>query len=294
MTLGYSHQRVRRLRRLLHKRVTRWAERTFVVEGVELVRTALASGAVPEALYVAAEGGRGVAELAEATAALGVRVWELAPGVVAKVADTVTPQPVLAVFPMVDRDPTTLAGGQLVVVLDDVRDPGNAGTVLRTADGAGADAVVFSGGTVDPYNPKTVRSSAGSVFHVPLVVAGQTHQLLEQVGSFGYRRLGAVVRGGQDYATVDWARPTALVLGNEAAGLADGLPLDGTVGIPMAGRAESLNVGMAGAVLCFEALRQRRAGEPPRRRAAGEPGRRDVGEPGQRDAAGALRSADGS
>jgi TrmH family RNA methyltransferase len=256
---------VRRLRRLLSKRATRWAERAFVVEGVELVRSALAAGAVPESVYVAAEGGHGVAELAAAAEAMGVRVQGLAAGVVAKVADTVTPQPVLAVFPMLDRDLGALAGGSLVVVMDDVRDPGNAGTVLRTADAAGAHAVVCCGGTVDPYNPKTVRSSAGSLFHVPLVVEPDTGQALDALAGHGYRRLGAVVRGGEDYAEVDWREPTALVLGNEAAGLPHGLLLDGSVGIPMAGLAESLNVGMACAVLCFEALRQRRM-DPQRQR----------------------------
>jgi RNA methyltransferase, TrmH family len=253
---------VRRLRRLLDKRSTRWAERAFVAEGVELVRTALAAGALPESLYLAAEGGHGCEELALAVEASGVRTFELAPGVMTKVADTVTPQPVLAVFAMVDRPLGSLAPGRLVVVTDDVRDPGNAGTVLRTADAAGADAVVFCGGTVDPFNPKTVRSSAGSLFHVPLVVEADTGRALAVLGELGYRRLGAVVRGGQDYAALDWGVPTALVLGNEAAGLAEGLLLEGTVGIEMAGRAESLNVGMACAVFCFEALRQRRMGPP--------------------------------
>jgi TrmH family RNA methyltransferase len=247
---------VRRVRRLLAKRSTRWAERAFVAEGVELVRTALEAGALPESVYVASEGGHGVDELASEMEARGVRVHRLAPGVMDRVAGTVTPQGVLAVFPMVDRGPEVLAGGSLVVVVDDVRDPGNAGTVLRTADAAGADAVVCCGGTVDPYNPKTVRSSAGSIFHVPLVVEPDPGRALAALD--GYRRLGAVVRGGEDYAAIDWTRPTAVVLGNEAAGLPEGLDLDGAVAIPMAGRAESLNVGTACAVLCFEALRQRR------------------------------------
>lgn len=246
------------MRRLLSKRATRWAERAFVAEGVETVRTALAAGALPESVYVAAEGGHGVAELATRAQDLGVRVHVLAPGVMARVADTVTPQGVLAVFPMVDRGLEVAAGGTLAVVMDDVRDPGNAGTVLRTADAAGVDVVVCCGGTVDPYNPKTVRSSAGSIFHVPLVVEPDDRSALELLAVHGYRRLGAVVRGGEDYTAVDWRRPTALVLGNEAAGLPAGLPLDGTVAIPMAGRAESLNVGTACAVMCFEALRQRR------------------------------------
>lgn len=251
---------MRRVRRLLAKRSTRWAERAFVAEGVELVRTALQAGALPEAVFVAAEGGHGVDELAGGLEGRGVRVHRLAPGVMDRVAGTVTPQGVLAVFPMLDRGPEVLEGGSLAVVVDDVRDPGNAGTVLRTADAAGADAVVCCGGTVDPYNPKTVRSSAGSIFHVPLVVEPDTGRALGALAAAGYRRLGAVVRGGEDYAAVDWTRPTAVVLGNEAAGLPAGLDLDGTVVIPMAGRAESLNVGTACAVLCFEALRRRRTG----------------------------------
>jgi RNA methyltransferase, TrmH family len=255
---------VRRLRRLLSKRAARWSERVFVAEGVEVVRTGMAAGAVPESLYVAAEGSGdpAAAEMADRAERLGVRVYELAAGVVGRVADTVTPQPILAVFPMADV-PAVPDHSRLVVVMADVRDPGNAGTVLRTADAAGVDAVVACGGTVDPYNPKTVRASAGSVFHVPLVVAhGGAKAVLEELAAAGLRRLGTVVRDGEDYATLDWSVPTALVLGNEAAGLPATLPLDGAVEIPMTGRAESLNVGMACAVLCFEALRQRRSTMP--------------------------------
>jgi RNA methyltransferase, TrmH family len=245
----------------VQKRATRWATRVFVAEGPEVVRTGLDAGCVPEALYLAAEGAHDpvAAALAERAGGAGARVYELAPGVMAKVADTVTPQPVLAVFGMLDV-PSVPASAGFVVVMVDVRDPGNAGTVLRTADAAGVGAVVAAGGTVDPYNPKTVRASAGSIFHVPLTVVADPVAALE--GLVPRRRLGAAVRDGEDYAAVDWCQPSALVLGNEAAGLAPGLPLDGTVSIPMAGSAESLNVGMACAVLCFEALRQRRSTMP--------------------------------
>jgi len=141
-----------------------------------------------------------------------------------------------------------------------VRDPGNAGTVLRTADAAGVGAVVFCGESVDPYNPKTVRASAGSLFHVPFSVQDDPVALTASLARRGYRTMAAVVRDGEDYAEVDWSVPTALFLGNEAAGLRPAVraSLGGAVAIPMDGRAESLNVGMACAVLCFEALRQRR------------------------------------
>lgn len=235
-----------------------------MAEGIELVRTGLAAGAMPESVYLAAEGAgdRAATAVAAQAEALGVRVYELGAGVMARVADTVTPQPLLAVFPMLEPELEVASGGDLAVVMVDVRDPGNAGTVLRTADAAGAAAVVCCGGTVDPYNPKTVRSSAGSLFHVPLVVLGDPAAALGQLAMLGYRRLGTVVRGGEDYALVDWRRPSAVVLGNEATGLPGGLPLDAEVEVPMVGRAESLNVGMACAVLCFEALRQRRLGSP--------------------------------
>lgn len=271
MPLAWSHQRVKRLRRLLARRNARWAERVFVLEGPELLAVALDAGAPVESVYLApgARAAAGVAEAVDRAYEAGARIFDLAPGVLERVADTVTPQPVLAVAGFGERSVPDLAGARLVVVCVDIRDPGNAGTVIRSADAAGADGVVCCDGTVDPYNPKTVRSSAGSVFHLPVIAGGSATELLDQLGpsGIGLRRLGAVARGGEDHASVDWTQPVAIVLGNEAHGLPDEIAasLEGTVTIELAGRAESLNVGVAGAVLCFEALRQRRlAGHPDR------------------------------
>ena len=162
---------------------------------------------------------------------------------------------------MVDTGPEALDGGRLVVVMADVRDPGNAGTVLRSADAAGADAVVCCGGTVDPYNPKTVRSSAGSIFHVPLVVLAERREALAAAGP---ARLpaprGTWSGAGRTTRRSTGAGPPRSCSATRRPGCPATSALDGTVGIPMAGRAESLNVGVACAVLCFEALRQRRAG----------------------------------
>jgi TrmH family RNA methyltransferase len=195
---------------------------------------------------------------------VGLRVFELEVGILDRVADTVTPQPVLAVVPMVDVALTDLARVKppdLVVVCAGVRDPGNAGTILRSAEAAGVAAVVFCDGSVDLYNPKTVRASAGALFHVPVVAGGPVPGVLDQLGRWGLNRLGTVAHGGDEYTTVDLRRPTAVVLGNEATGLPADLDplLDGGLTIPMTGRSESLNVGMAAAVVCFEAARQRRA-----------------------------------
>lgn len=253
------------MRGLLQKRSARWAERVFVAEGAELLRTALRAGRPVESVYLAPQGAEdpATAEACELARQAGARLFALAPGVLERVADTVTPQPVLAVIPMMEEaDPRILDPDRqpLVVVMVDVRDPGNAGTVLRTADAAGVGAVVFGAASVDPYNPKTVRSSAGSLFNVPFGVHEDAVDLATSLARAGYRTLATVVRDGDDYSTLDWTVPTALFLGNESAGLdAELLGVIGhSVGIPMAGGAESLNVGVACGVLCFEALRQRR------------------------------------
>jgi TrmH family RNA methyltransferase len=259
---------VRRVRQLLQKRSARWAEGAFVAEGPELIRCALEAGVAVESLYVSPEGDRDgpTQEVCRAASDAGARVLALAPGVLERVADTVTPQPVLAVVPMAgqpDQAAWAPVPGSLVVVLVDVRDPGNAGTVLRAADASGATAVVFAGESVDPYNPKTVRASAGSLFHVPPALRPDAVALAAELEAAGFVTVATVVRGGQDYTQVDWHRPSAVFLGNESAGLTPSLcaELSESVTIPMAGRAESLNVGVAGALLCFEAFRQRRAGD---------------------------------
>jgi len=189
----------------------------------------------------------------------GARVFDLAPGVLARVADTVTPQPVLAVVGVPRAGLDELHAATFVVVCAEVRDPGNAGAVIRVADAAGADAVVCCEGTVDPFNPKTVRASAGSVLHLPVVVAGEAGEVLRTLGGYGLTRVAAVARGGTPYTELDLAAPLALVLGNEASGVPARLhdELDASVTIPMAGGTESLNVSTAAAVLCFEAARRR-------------------------------------
>jgi TrmH family RNA methyltransferase len=255
--LGPRHKRVQRLRRLLSQVSYRRSEGAFVVEGAKLVAEALRSGAPLEAVYAAPEGLDD--DVVRQAFDAGVRVFHLAPGVMERIADTLTPQPVLAVAARVERDLAHLRDAYLVVVCVDVRDPGNLGTVLRSAEASGAGGVICCEGTVDVYNPKCVRASAGSVFHARLVLGGEPVEVLAQLGAWGMRRLGTVATGGTPYHQVDFRRPTAVVLGNEAWGLPPAVAetIDGAVTIPMAGRSESLNVGMAAAVLCFEAARQR-------------------------------------
>ena len=155
-------------------------------------------------------------------------------------------------------------------MLVEVSDPGNAGTLLRSAEAAGASAVVFCAGSVDPFNPKTVRSSAGSIFHVPVVEGISPASPWRRSAMPGVHRVGTVARGGVSLAEARLGGAVALVLGSEAHGLPDGLHavLDELVTIPMAGRAESLNVAMAGTLFAFECARRRQA-QPDRTRLTG-------------------------
>lgn len=258
--LALRHPKVQRLRRLLSRRSAREAERAFVVEGAKVLSEALDAGVPVESVYVASGASASEAVVSRAADA-GAHVYELGPGVLERVADTVTPQPVLAVVPFLDRPLSALREARLSVVAVDVRDPGNAGTILRSAEAAGADGVLCCEGSVDVYNPKTVRASAGSLFHVPVVAGGDPVEVLREMATWGVHRLATTATGGRDYSEVDLTRPIAFVLGNEANGLSPEIDdeVDERVTIPMVGRSESLNVGMAAAVLCFEAARQRRA-----------------------------------
>lgn len=203
--------------------------------------------------------------LVEQLTAAGARVHAIAPEVLARAVDTVTPQGVAAIAPRIEvgiaEAVAAAAAGPLALVLVDVNDPGNAGTLVRAAEAAGAAAVLFCGSTVDPCNPKCVRASAGALFHVPVASGGDTVAVLELLGDAGVRRAATVVRDGSPYDAADLTGPLALVLGSEAHGLADAVTasVDLRLTIPMAGRSESLNVAMAGAIVAFEALRQRRA-----------------------------------
>ncbi len=213
-----------------------------------LVNEAVEAGWEIEAQYVA-PGGVPVAT------GPGTSVNELAEGVIERVASTAHPQPLLAVVRWRPAPDGLLSTASFVVVVDQLADPGNAGTILRSAEAAGADAVVLTAGSVDPTNPKVVRASAGALFHVPTITGVELTALRDR----GLTLIGASSHRGAAHTATDLRRHVALVLGSEAHGLHDDAPVDEWVTIPHAGRSESLNVAMAATVLCFELARQRRA-----------------------------------
>jgi TrmH family RNA methyltransferase len=229
----------------------------FLVEGPQGVREVVRHrpDLVRQLYATEAAATRYAAELGDATAA-GVRVHPVTDAVLAAMADAQTPQGLLAVCasPLTTLGALVVAAPRLVCVLAHVRDPGNAGTVLRAADAVGADAVVVTDGSVDVLAPKVVRSTAGSLFHLPVVAGPTLEGTLAALRSAGLRILAADGSGERTLDAVDLAAPHAWVFGNEAWGLApaDRDRCDEVVRIPIRGRAESLNLAMA-ATLCLYA-----------------------------------------
>ena len=265
MTSGRS-PRVRAARALA-KRALRERSRQFLAEGPQAVREALGASLVTE-LFVTGQARAKHAGLVADVASTGASVHEVTGEVMAELAQTVTPQGLLAVCPFIDVPLAGLlgAGQRLVVVLANIRDPGNAGTVLRTADAAGADGVVFAGASVDPYNSKCVRSSAGSLFHVPITVGVSVAAAVTAARAAG---LAVLAADGSASVGLDQleqagrlASPTAWLFGNEAWGLPDDLLLlaDDGVAVPIYGRAESLNLAAAAAVCLYASARAQHLG----------------------------------
>ena len=252
--------------RQLAKRALRERARSFLAEGPQAVREALAHGGIVTQLFLTAAARTRYPELAGQASQQGADVHTVSGEVMADLAQTITPQGVLAVCRFVDVPLATLtaAAPQLAVILANVRDPGNAGTVLRTADAAGAQGVVFSDASVDPYNSKCVRASAGSIFHLSLVLGGQVADTVADLRAAGLRVLAADGKSGRSLDEVEprglLRGPTAWLFGNEAWGLpADLVALaDDTVAVPIYGQAESLNLAAAAAVCLYASARAQR------------------------------------
>jgi TrmH family RNA methyltransferase len=241
-------------------RARREAQR-FVVEGPRLLEAALAHDAAIESVYVAADAADAIVGLAEQAAQRGASVERLAPGVCERIADTVTAPGVLAVARQPARSVGEAALGisDFVVIAEQVNDPGNAGTLWRSAAAAGAGVLVLGRGSVDAYNPKLVRATAGACFAIPVVDDVDVVDALHALGERSVQRVGATAHGGVPIGHTDLTGPCALVVGHETRGLDASLPVDVRVTIPMARATESLNLAMAATVACFEVARQRGA-----------------------------------
>ncbi|MEV0036015.1 RNA methyltransferase [Streptomyces sp. NPDC050804] len=257
--------------RRLAKRAFRGKERRFIAEGPQAVREAVAhrgAGGEPTLteLFTTVEAAERYADIVDAARATGARVHHAPDTVLADVSQTVTPQGLLGVCRFLDSpfEDVLRARPRLVAVLAHVRDPGNAGTVLRCADAAGADAVVLTDASVDLYNPKSVRASAGSLFHLSVVVGIPVEQAVRGLQEGGVRILAADGAGENDLDDEldadTMGGPTAWIFGNEAWGLpAETRALaDAVVRVPIHGKAESLNLATAAAVCLYASARAQR------------------------------------
>ena len=249
----------------LKKRSMREKDRRFLVEGVQAVQEALRSGAILHELFHVPDAEARLEALIGEAGELGVPCHPVSEQVMGGLTSTVTPQGMVGVAEFLDVPlSAALDGSPCVPVLVEVRDPGNAGTILRSADASGAGAVVFTPSSVDVYNPKTVRATAGSLFHLPVVREANLHETLEELRRRGFRVLAADAEGRNSVYDTDLTGPTAILFGNEAHGLSEDVAAlaDATIRVPITGRAESLNLAAAATLVLFEAARQRAGGDP--------------------------------
>lgn len=255
---------VKRIRALAH-REARLAEQAIVIEGLRAIIEAVQSGVTLETLLVAEERVR--SPLARRTISdaegRGTHIAYATPDVLDALSERDASQGIIAIArrPQASIAAIPATSAPLVVALHEPQDPGNIGTIARTADGAGAVALaIFGAKSADPFDPKAIRASMGSIFALPVMELGPTSGALAALQSRGLRLVGAAGAGAVDLWEAPLAGATAILMGNERAGLPDeALAACAAVArIPMSGRADSLNVAAAAAIFLFEAVRQRR------------------------------------
>lgn len=176
------------------------------------------------------------------------------------ITDTKTPQGIMAVLKMPRYDFETTVDDTNILFLDDVRDPGNLGTIIRTAEGAGFGLIVMSKGCVDIYNPKVVRSTMGAIYRLPFMYVENLDETIKTYVQEGYRVYAAHLEGTRDYSEVEYIGKTGIIIGNEANGISEEVKNSATtlIKIPMEGQVESLNAAIAAAILMYEVHRQKR------------------------------------
>ena len=240
-------------------------ENLFLAEGPHLVEMAAAAGSIISEVFYTHEYGSTdtgkvlLAGLAVAAPSPGT-IIEVPDNVLSKIADTQAPQGILALVSAGEctLDKLVLGKRPLITVCDGISDPGNLGTIIRVSDAAGADAVIILPDSCDPYSPKAVRATAGSIFNVPVISAG-CEEFADFMTANNITIYAADVRAEKSLYEIDLRRSCALVFGNESRGVSECLleKAEASLKIPIAGRAESLNAAMSAAICLYEAVRQR-------------------------------------
>ena len=261
MITSTSSSQVKYVVNLQKKAKLRKEEKQFVVEGIKMVSEAPTDRLVK--VYISETFKADNEEFLERMNydSIGKDVLEIVTdNVFMRMADTQTPQGIMAVVKMKNNSLSDmLAGNPLLILVENLQDPGNLGTILRMGEGAGVTGVIMSPNTVDIYNPKTIRSTMGSIFRVPFVYVQDFSEAVTQCQKAGVKVYAAHLDGKNTYLGEDYSTPTAFLIGNEGNGLTDGITkqADTLIRIPMQGEVESLNAAIACTILTYEAVRQR-------------------------------------
>lgn len=257
MISSTANRQMKRLLALMKKTKERKKEHAFVAEGIKMFKEAPKEWL--KQVYVS----ESFMQEKEHRALLTDCPYEiLSDAVFSSVSDTQTPQGILAVLQMPEYTLSQfLAGSKThILVLENIQDPGNLGTMLRTGEGAGVTGVIMNQGTADLFNPKTIRATMGSIYRVPYLVTENLENTITALKGNGVSVYAAHLEGAAEYDSFNYKKPTAFLIGNEGNGLSDSMAAmaDASVRIPMEGRVESLNAAVSAAVLMYECSRQRR------------------------------------
>jgi RNA methyltransferase, TrmH family len=254
---------IKKYQRLKKSRRFRQRTNSMAIEGPNLVQAALKRKILPEAVIISDHYYHGKNEDWLEGIPSSIRIIVIPESLFTLITETETPQAVAAIVPYIfSKGIEDLHTGDLVLIVDRVQDPGNMGTIIRTAAAAGVDLLFYNEGCADPSNPKVLRSTAGSIFQANIREISDPRQLLSQLKKKGFLIVAAAGDGDHPYWAVDYNRPVALIIGNEAGGIADDLlkMADLVAAIPLQGCVESLNAAIATGIILFEIRRQKTAG----------------------------------
>lgn len=266
MIESMANGQVKRIQKLMKQAKMRRQEKVFVVEGWKMVREALIRNLVLH-LYVKESEKENYKKqlLSDLVVSADLQIEIVADNVFRQLSDTVTPQGVLAIVKMPEYDRMEIVAGKAggvydetkLLVLEDIQDPGNMGTILRTAEGAGMSGVLLSKGCVDLFNPKVVRSTMGAMFRVPVYIADDLTKEIEMLQAEGFSFIAAHLQGEHYFTEISYAGKLGILVGNEANGLSDEVAelADKKVKIPMEGELESLNAAVSAALFSYEVYR---------------------------------------
>lgn len=248
--------------RSLSEAKNRKKEKTFLIEGLKMVEEALRDNlgvkTVVAAPSLVQHHGKGVLKLAESR---GIDVLWISERLMDALSESKTPQPVMAEVTMKQHSEEGLLANEagLIIIAHLLQDPGNLGTIIRTAEAVGASGLAITQNTVDPFNAKAIRASMGSILRLPVVPIGDIDVFIKKCKQQGFQTAATVLAGEKTHFDIDLTKPTVLIFGQEGAGLPQDImhDIDLRIRIPMAATIDSLNVATAAAVILYEAMRQR-------------------------------------